>query len=110
MVTIHRFDICLVELDPTRGSEIQKTRPCVILSPDEMNDSRLRTVIAAPMTSTIWPQHPTRVDTVFQKKSGQIALDQLRAIDRDRIQKILGHLPKQTAEKVLSILQAMFSE
>ena len=95
MVKIKRFDICLVNLDPTIGSEIKKTRPAIIISPDSMNLSRLKTVIIAPMTSTIKDNFPTRVMALFKDKKGQVALDQLRAIDRSRILQKLGVVPQQ---------------
>ncbi|WP_199741651.1 type II toxin-antitoxin system PemK/MazF family toxin [Legionella sp. km535] len=87
MVKIKRFDVFLVNLDPTIGSEIKKTRPAVIISPDSMNLSRLKSVIIAPMISTIKDNFPTRILTKFKDKKGQIALDQLRSIDRTRIVK-----------------------
>ncbi len=108
MVKIKRFDVYLVNLDPTLGSEIKKTRPVVIVSPDSMNQSRLKTVIVAPMTSTIKENFPTRINTTFNKKAGQIALDQIRAIDRIRIVKILGHLDNETKENIFTILSIMF--
>ena len=108
VVTIKRFDICLVNLDPTMGSEIKKTRPAVVISPDSMNLSRLNTIIITPMTSRIRADFPTRVDITFKKKKGQIALDQLRAIDRSRIIKLLGHLDEETQNNVLNILAIMF--
>ncbi len=109
MVKIKRFDICLVNLDPTIGSEIKKTRPAVIISPDSMNLSRLNTLIIAPMTSSIRPHFPTRVNVLFKKKKGQIALDQLRAIDRSRIVKTLGQITEETQDNVLNILSIMFA-
>ncbi len=103
-----RFDVCLVELDPTVGSEIKKTRPAVIISPDSMNMSRLKTVIIAPMTSTVRKKFPTRVDLTFKNKTGQIALDQLRGVDRTRIIKTIGTIDVKTANSVLNILSIMF--
>lgn len=108
MVKINRFDVFLVNLDPTIGSEIKKIRPAVIISPDSMNLSRLKTVIIAPMTSTIKDTFPTRVMTLFKNKKGQIALDQLRAIDRSRIVQKLGVLEKETQVHVLNILAILF--
>jgi mRNA interferase MazF len=99
-------EVWLVSLDPTRGSEIKKTRPCLIVSPDEMNQ-HLRTVIVAPMTTAGRP-YPTRVGMTFQGKSGQIALDQLRAIDRDRLLQRLGTISPKTAQIVSSGLGEMF--
>ena len=110
MVTIKRFDICLVNLDPTVGSEIKKTRPCLVISPDSMNLSRLNTVIVAPLTSTVRDYAVTRINIEFQKRKGQIALDQLRVIDRTRIVKVVGTLDSETiCNKVLQVLQMMFT-
>jgi mRNA interferase MazF len=108
MVKIQRFDVFLVNLDPTVGSEIKKTRPAVIISPDSMNLSRLKTVIIAPLTSTIREPFPTRVKTFFQDKKGQIALDQLRSIDRSRIVKKVGKLDGKSSDSVLEKLSIMF--
>lgn len=110
MVKIKRFDVFLVNLDPTIGSEIKKTRPTVIISPDSMNSSRLRTVIIAPMTSTIKDSFPTRILTQFKDKKGQIALDQLRSIDRSRIVQKLGVIDKETQNNVLNILAILFQK
>jgi len=101
-----RDDVWLVALDPSRGSEIKKTRPCLIASPDEMNES-LQTVLVAPMTTTL-RTYPTRVNVVFRGKSGQIALDQLRAIDRQRLVRKLGSIPAKAAQAVSSLLVEMF--
>lgn len=108
MVKLTRFDIFLVNLDSTVGSEIKKIRPVVIISPDSMNLSRLRTVIIAPMTSTIKENFPTRVNTEFKDKKGQVALDQLRAIDRSRLIQKLGVLDKETRANILNTLTIMF--
>ncbi|WP_419420485.1 type II toxin-antitoxin system PemK/MazF family toxin [Legionella sp. D16C41] len=110
MVKIKRFDVFLVNLAPTVGSEIKKTRPAVIISPDSMNLSRLKTVIIAPMTSTIKDNFPTRVMTFFKDQAGQIALDQLRAIDRTRIVKKLGVIEKETQINTLNILGILFQK
>jgi mRNA interferase MazF len=110
MVKIKRFDICLVNLDPTVGSEIKKTRPAIVISPDSMNLSRLATVIIAPLTSTIRTLFPTRVKTVFQEREGQIALDQLRAIDRSRIIKKLGEIDGDSSNAILKVLSIMFEK
>ena len=83
---VHRFEIWLVQLDPTQGSEIKKTRPCVVISPDEM--SALKTAIVAPMTSKGF-SYPTRIQYTFQGKKGLILLDQMRAVDKSRL--ILKH-------------------
>ena len=105
--TINRFDVWLVTLDPTKGSEIQKTRPCLIVSPDEMN-GWLRTIIAAPMT-TAARSYPTRVAIRFDMKDGQIALDQLRCIDKTRLVKRLGKAPEETCQAVSETLVEMFT-
>ena len=110
MVKINRFDVVLVNLDPTMGSEIKKTRPALIISPDSMNLSRLNTVIIAPMTSTIKEHFPTRVMTDFKGKKGQIALDQLRAIDRIRLVQKLGFLDPEIQGHVLNILALLFQK
>lgn len=109
MVSLKRFDVCLVILDPTIGSEIKKTRPAVVISPDSMNKSRLKTVIIAPMTSTLHDNFPTRITTTFKDKTGQVALDQLRAIDRIRIIKVLGHVDEDTQSLMLNTLSSMFA-
>ena len=110
MVTIKRFDVFWVNLDPTVGSEIKKTRPAVIISPDSMNFSRLKAVIIAPMTSKIKDKIPTRIITEFQDKAGQIVLDQLRAIDRSRILQKLGFIDKKTQINLLNVLAILFQE
>lgn len=103
-----RGDVHLVRLDPTLGSEIQKTRPCVIVSPDELN-SHLRTVIVAPMT-TAGRAYPWRIRCRFQRRSGYVVLDQLRTVDRERLVKHLGALSPETMGEVLGGLQALFAE
>ncbi|WP_199741662.1 type II toxin-antitoxin system PemK/MazF family toxin [Legionella sp. km535] len=110
MVKIKRFDVFLVNLDPTIGSEIKKTRPAVIISPDSMNLSRLKTVIIAPMTSTIKDNFPTRILIEFKDKKGQIVLDQLRSIDRTRIVKKLGAIEREAQIKVLDLLSIIFQK
>lgn len=100
-------DIWLAQLDPTVGSEIQKTRPCVVVSPDEMND-HLRTVIVAPMTTGSRPA-AFRVGLTFQGKQGLILLDQIRTLDRTRLVKRLGALRPQTLAVTLQTLQSMFA-
>lgn len=110
MVKIKRFDVFLVNLDPTIGSEIKKTRPAVVISPDSMNLSRLKTVIIAPMTSTIKDNFPTRVLTEFKDKKGQIALDQLRSIDRTRMVKKLGVIEIESQNKILDLLSVIFQK
>jgi mRNA interferase MazF len=106
---LKQFDVCLVTLDPTIGAEIRKTRPCLVISPDSMNLSRLKTIIVAPMTSKIREYLPTRINLIFQRKKGQVALDQLRAIDRGRIISILGNINQKERTEVSRILQIMFS-
>ena len=103
----NRFDVYLTNLDPTIGSEIQKTRPCLVISPDEMN-KHIRTVIVAPMTTT-GKDYPTRVSCSFKKKKGQIVLDQIRTIDKTRLVKKLGTIDPETQLKVITILQRLFS-
>ena len=106
-MVVSRFDVCLVNLDPTLGSEIQKTRPCLVVSPNEMNRA-IRTVIVAPMT-TKGRGYPTRVSCRFQGRDGQIVLDQIRTVDRVRLVKKLGRLDRKSATQVLQKLQEMFS-
>lgn len=107
-MVVKRFDVFLINLDPTIGSEIRKTRPCLIISPDEMNRN-IRTVIIAPMT-TKGRDYPTRVACKFQGKQGQIVLDQIRTIDKSRLVQKLGPLKKETRAEVLKILAEMFGE
>ena len=102
-----RGEVWLCALDPTVGSEIQKTRPCVVVSPDELND-RLRTVIVAPMTMGSRPA-PFRVPVMFQGKKGLILPDQLRTIDKRRLAKKLGSLDAAIFNKVLEVLNSLFS-
>jgi len=106
-VVVSRFDVFLVNLDPVQGREIQKTRPCLVVSPDEMN-RHLGTVILAPMTTKGKP-YPFRVPVRFQRKKGRIALDQIRTVDRSRLVKRLGAIRERTADKVLSVLSEMFA-
>jgi mRNA interferase MazF len=108
MDMVKRFDVCLVNLDPVVGSEMRKTRPVVVVSPDSMNLSRLKTIIVAPMTSTVRDNFPTRINVHFNHKDGQIALDQLRAIDRNRIIKILGRVNEEEENNLLNLLAVMF--
>jgi mRNA interferase MazF len=103
-----RGDVHLVHLDPTLGSEIQKTRPCLVVSPDELNQ-HFRTVIVAPMT-TAGRTYPWRVPCRFQRRSGFVALDQLRTVDAERLVRRLGRLEPQTITTVLQRLQEMFAE
>jgi mRNA interferase MazF len=107
-MVINRFDVYLVVLDPSIGHEIQKTRPCVVISPDEMN-RYIATVIVAPMTSKGRP-YPTRVACTFQGKDGQVVLDQIRTVDKARLARKLGQLDDDIQHKILSLLNEMFSE
>jgi mRNA interferase MazF len=99
-------EVWLVSLDPTRGSEIKKTRPCLVVSPDEMNQ-HLRTAIVAPMTTTM-RAYPTRVGLTFQGRSGQVALDQIRTVDRKRLVRRLGIISSTAADSVSKVLIEMF--
>ena len=103
-----RGDVYLIHLDPTRGSEIRKTRPCVVVSPDELN-GHLRTVIVAPMTTGGHP-YPFRVACRFQQKAGYIVLDQLRTVDTERLVRRLGALTPTSVDQILARLQEMFSK
>ncbi|KAA0227139.1 type II toxin-antitoxin system PemK/MazF family toxin [bacterium] len=107
-MAIKRFDVYLVNLDPTVGKEIQKTRPSLVISPDEMN-RHIGTVIVAPLT-TQGRNYPTRVACRFQGKEGQVVLDQIRTVDKTRLVKLLGRIEKRTQNKVLAVLQEMFAE
>ena len=102
-----RFDVFLVRLDPTEGHEIKKTRPCLIISPDEMNQF-LQTALVAPMT-TKGLTTPYRIPCNFQGKVGQIVLDQIRAVDKVRLVKRLGRVDSKTQSDVLTILGEMFN-
>jgi len=101
-----RDEVWLIALDPSKGSEIKKTRPCLVISPDEMNEP-LQTVLVATMTTTL-RSYPTRVNLTFRNKTGQVALDQLRAVDRRRLVRRLGAVPTKTAREVSSLLVEMF--
>jgi len=105
-MAISRFEVYLVRLDPTIGSEMRKTRPCLVVSPDEMNHN-IRTAIVAPMT-TKGRAYPTRVTCRFKGKHGQIVLDQIRTVDQSRLTRKLGRLDAKTAATVLRLLQEMF--
>ena len=102
-----RDEIWLIALDPSKGSEIRKTRPCLVVSPDEMNEP-LQTVIIAPLTTAL-RTYPTRVNVNFRKKKGQVALDQLRAVDRSRLVSKLGSLLADTTKDVSAVLVEMFT-
>lgn len=107
-MVIRRFDVWLVNLDPTVGSEIKKTRPSLVVSPDEMN-AAIATVIIAPMT-TKGRDYPTRVPCTFQGKSGQVVLDQIRTVDRVRLVKRLGEVNPTVADAVLDGLAELFAK
>lgn len=106
-MVVKRFDVYLVNLDPTVGSEIQKPRPCLVISPDEMNRN-IRTVIIAPMTSAK-KEYPTRVSCTFKKKRGQIIIDQIRTIDKARLIKKMGTIDLKAQLDVVSTLQRLFA-
>ena len=105
---INRFEIYLVNLDPVIGKEIKKTRPCLIVSPNEMNH-HIATVIIAPMTAKI-RNYPSRVKCKFKNKFEQVVLDQLRAVDKKRLVKKLGTIGVDVQKKVLDVLQEIFTE
>ena len=104
---VHRGEVYLVALNPTRGREIQKARPCAIVSPDDLN-ARLGTFIVAPLTTGSHP-YPFRVACRFDGKDGHVVLDHVRTVDRERIGKRLGVLTATTQAKILAVLQAMFA-
>jgi mRNA interferase MazF len=106
-VVVKRFDVYLVGLDPVIGSEIQKNRPCIVISPDEMNYN-IRTIIIAPMTSAS-KDYPTRVPCTFKKKQGHIVLDQIRTIDKSRLIKRLGSIDSKAQLDVVTVLQRVFA-
>jgi len=103
---VHRFEIWLVQLDPTRGSEIKKIRPCVVISPDEM--TALKTAIVAPMTSKGF-DYPTRIQYTFHGKKGLILLDQMRAVDKSRLLQKLGVISRSAQIKIINCLQELFA-
>jgi mRNA interferase MazF len=105
---VNRFEVFLVTLDPTVGHEIKKTRPCVVISPDEMNHN-IGTIIVAPMT-TKGRNYPTRIDCTFQGIEGQVVLDQIRTVDKARLVKKLGQLSQTSGDKILDILSEMFQK
>ena len=105
---VERFDVCLVSLDPTVGSETRKTRPCLVISPDEMN-RQIAKIIVAPMTSQGRP-YPSRVPCHFQGVDGQVVLDQVRTVDKTRLLKRLGSLDFDARRQVLAVLAEMFAE
>jgi len=104
---ISRFDVFLVNLDPTVGHEIKKTRPCLVVSPNEMN-RHISTVIVAPMT-TKGRNYPTRIPCSFQGRNGQIILDQIRTIDKARLVKKMGVISKSAQSKILNVLHDIFA-
>ena len=107
-MVIRRYEVYLVNLDPTTGSEIHKSRPCLIVSPDEMN-RHIATVIIAPMT-TKGRQYPSRVEVKFKGKEGQIVLDQLRTVDKTRLVRRLGVISAEVQQRVLAVLAEIFAE
>ncbi|MFQ6676977.1 MAG: type II toxin-antitoxin system PemK/MazF family toxin [Fidelibacterota bacterium] len=107
-MVVKRFDVFLISLNPTVGHEIQKTRPCLIISPDEMND-HIKTVIVAPM-STKGRNYPTRIPCTFHGKKGQVILDQIRTVDKARLVKKLGSISIPIQKKVFITLQEMFTK
>lgn len=107
-MVVKRFEVYLANLDPTAGNEIQKTRPCLVISPDEMND-HIATVIVAPMT-TKGRDYPSRVNCQFQGKDGQVVLDQIRTVDKLRLVKKLGKIDVSTQHDVLAVLAEIFAE
>jgi mRNA interferase MazF len=106
VVAVQRFEVWLINLDPTQGSEINTTRPCVVLSPDEMN-RYLRSITIATLTSTR-RDYPSRVDCTFQGKEGQVVLDHIRSVDKTRLVRRLGTLSNATAQEVCDRLQEIF--
>ncbi len=104
---VNRFEVYLINLDPSVGSEIRKRRPCLVVSPDEMNHN-IRTVIVAPLTTKGQP-YPTRVECRFRGKLGQVVLDQIRTVDKVRLVRKLGRLDTRIADRVLAVLQEMFA-
>lgn len=106
-MVVARFDVFLVNLDPTIGHEIKKTRPCLIISPDEMNRT-IRTVIIAPMTIKGQP-YPTRISCSFEGEAGQIVLDQIRTVDKARLVKKLGHIDASVQDEILNTLAELFA-
>ena len=106
-IVVSRFDVFLIRLDPTQGREIRKTRPCLIISPDEMN-RHIGTVMVAPMT-TRGRSYPSRVHCRFQGRDGQIVLDQLRGVDRRRLTRKLGRIDSRAGDTVLTVLAEIFA-
>ena len=102
-----QFDVWLIDLDPTKGSEVQKSRPCVIVSPNAMNNN-LNTVIIAPLSHSN-KNYPSRIPSLFKKDPGQIMLDQIRCVDKLRLTKKMGSIDNNTSSDVLKLLRTMFS-
>ena len=107
VVELCRFDILLVSLDPSQGAEIKKTRPCLVISPDEMN-KHIKTLIVAPLTSK-GRFYLTRIPVTFKGKEGKILLDQIRTIDKTRLVQFLGIIDKKSATETLRVLREMFN-
>lgn len=106
-MVVKRFEVYLVSLEPTVGREIRKTRPCLVISPDEMN-RYVATVIVAPMT-TKGREYPTRVTCSFNGKEGQVVLDQIRTVDKSRLVHKLGEIDPKTKADVLSVIAEIFA-
>jgi len=106
MDMVKRFEVWLVNLDPTIGSEVKNTRPCMVVSPDVTN-KYLKTVTIVPLTSTI-KNYPTRVDCVFNEKNGQLVIDQIRSIDKRSLLKRLGTMDESTCHKASDVIVEMF--
>lgn len=104
---VRRGEVFLITLDPARGGEIRKTRPCVVVSPDELNE-HLRTLIVAPLTTGGY-SYPFRVACTFQRRSGHVVLDQVRTVDQERLVKRVGALPAPVLERALAVLREMFA-
>lgn len=107
-MVIHQYDVFLVALDPTVGHEIKKSRPCAVLSPDELN-LHIATVLIAPMTTQSHP-YPSRVPVTFARKAGWVVLDQIRSVDKRRLIKRLGQLEAKTIARIKSVIQEMLVE
>jgi len=107
-MVVNQYEVHLIDLDPTKGLELQKTRPCLIISPDEMNRN-IGTVIIAPMT-TKSHNYPTRVELEFQGKNGWIVLDQIRTVDKTRLIKKVGKIEERTIQEVKNVLREMLVE
>ncbi len=104
-MVVNQYDVFLIDLDPTKGHEIQKTRPCLVISPNEMNHS-ISTIIIAPMTTKSHP-YPTRIEVIFKNKTGLIVLDQIRTIDKTRLVKKMGKIEKEQIIRVKDVLKEM---